>query len=108
MSFFTYAYQHSRSTTSALNALRFVVEFGQVNDVLGHEPDMLEYATFHGVARSLAYRRREAYRTCFPHQEPITVWEIAREQLKGSVFEHADLRGQAVFVGSLVSNVKKR
>src|SRR5690348_10618279 len=83
------AYKNSKSVTTAMNALRFVVEYGQAcDDNDGREIEITEYGTHIGVATSLAYRRRDSFRKCFPGSDPLEIWMGVRPSLKRSSFAH--------------------
>jgi len=102
---FTLAYARCRSTTTALQALRFCIEYGRMTDDVRRTEEirMDEYAEHVGVSLAQAYRRRAAYRTCFPNQDVMHLWhEVVRPNLDNSSFKDEPPAAQAVFAGSLV------
>jgi hypothetical protein len=99
--FFVVAYKRSKSATTALTALRFLVEYGQAVDDLGDGIKIEDYAEHVGLSRSQAFRRQAAFRTCFPNDDVLTMWEIVKPALRKSAFRHDGSAAQAVFVGSM-------
>lgn len=107
-SFFEVAWKRSKSATTAVSALRYVCEYGQACDAEDRALEMAEYAAHTGMARSHAFRRRDAFRKCFPKDDVLDVWAIFKPMLKGSNFAHEGSFGQAIYVGSLTFNPKAR
>lgn len=106
--FYEVGWLKSGSPTTALSALRYVVEYGQACDVEGRQLSTPEYARFSGMATSHAYRRRDAFRASYPGNDELAVWEIFRPFLKASNFKAAGSFGQAIFCGSLIWNGKPK
>ncbi len=101
---FALAYARSKSATVALNALRFVVEYGRmcdgVEDVSAVRIE--DFAAYTGLSRAQAFRRQASYRTCFPNQDVLHLWEhVIRPNLDASSFKDEPVTMQAVFAGTL-------
>lgn len=101
--FWVEAYARSKSYTTALNAMRYVVEYGRACDDTGRTLNVDEYSKHVGVSLAQAYRRRGAFATCFPNQSVESVWKIVKPLLDGSNFKDAPPRAQAVFASSIVA-----
>jgi hypothetical protein len=103
----TKAYARSKSMTTTMQALRFIVEYGpyadtvQDPDTLGTTADMDAYAEHMGISRAQAYRRQQAFRACFPKDDVMNLWRIVGPLLKESVFKAEHPRSQAVFIGTI-------
>lgn len=93
----------SKSPTTALNAMRFVVEYGPMCDALGTEPSIDAYAEHVGASRSQAFRRQKAFRVCSPKQDVLSVWSIVKPLLEKSNFRAEGPRAQAIFGLSIVA-----
>ena len=100
--FFTFAYKQSKSATTALTALRFLVEYGETVDTLGPDIKIEDYADHVGLSRSQAFRRQAAFRQCFPNNDVVALWEIVKPALRKSAFWTEAPAARAVFVGSMV------
>jgi len=99
--FFTVAYGRSKSATTALTALRFLVEYGRTCDELGEEVTIDVYADHVGLSRSQGFRRQSAFRKCFPADDVLNVWRIVKPHLDRSSFSREAPAAQAVFVGAM-------
>lgn len=97
----TMAYARSKSFTTAMNALRFIVEYGPACDRRGEPLRIEEYAEEVGLSRSQAFRRQAAFRTCFPKDDELAMWSWIKPLLQASNFRHEHPRAQAVFIGTL-------
>ncbi len=106
--FFEVGWRNARSATTALSALRYVVEYGQACDVEGRQLSTPEYAKHCGMATSHAYRRRDAFRAAFPGNDECAVWDIFRPFLMRSNFKAEGSFGQAIYCGSLIWNGKPK
>ena len=106
----TYAewgWRNARSLTTAMNALRFVVEYGQAVDDNGQDFDKIEeYGEHVGLSRSQAFRRQAAFRAACPGNEVLDVWALVKPALMASSFAAEGSRKQALFVATLHSGVK--
>jgi hypothetical protein len=100
--FFTVAYKRSKSPMTAISALRFIVEYGQTAEELGSEITIDDYAAHIGQSRSQAFRRQAAFRTCFPKDDVLALWEIVKPALRKSSFKNSTPTEQAVFIGSMI------
>jgi hypothetical protein len=69
--------------------------------------EIAEYGAHIGVATSLAYRRRDAFRKCFPRSDALEIWGNVRTSLKRSNFAHEHPLGQAVYLGSMVAQYRE-
>lgn len=98
---FSEAYARSRSATVAINAMRYVVEYGRACDDAGRELNVEEYAEHLGMSIAQAYRRRAAFAECFTKQDVFSVWAIVQPILDASNFKNEGARAQAVFAGSI-------
>ena len=107
-SFLEVGWRRSGSVTTAMNALRFVVEYGQACDDVGRDLEIAEYAEHVGISRAYGFRRRDAFRKCFPKDDVHDVWAIFRPLLKESNFAQEGSLAQAVYVASLTWNPKPK
>jgi hypothetical protein len=100
---FTLAYARSKSTTVALQALRFSIEYGRFVDVVNDDDVSIEaFASHVGISRAQAFRRQQAYRQCFPNQDVLDLWErVVRPALDKSAFKSEPPAAQSVFAGTL-------
>jgi hypothetical protein len=104
----TVAYRRSKSFTVAMNALTFLVTYGEFID---HEEAhhgktdddvrIEDYAAFENISRAQAFRRQQAFRTCFPSDDVLTLWAIVRPLLASSPFKDEHPRAQAAFAGTI-------
>jgi len=101
----TYAevgWRNARSLTVAMNALCFVVEYGQaVEDLRDEELKIEDYGDHVGLSRSQAFRRQAAFRSAYPGNDVLAVWKLVRPALKKSSFANEGSRKQALFVSTL-------
>jgi hypothetical protein len=97
----TVAYKRSKSFTVAMNALRFLVEYGPFTEHDDGKLTIEDYAEYVGISRAQAFRRQQAFRQCFPKDDVHALWDIVRPILNGSPFKNEHPRAQAVFVGSI-------
>jgi hypothetical protein len=97
----TMAYKRSKSFTTAMAALRFIVEYGRACDRIGEEITIDRYAEEIGQSRSQAFRRQAAFRTCFPEDDVMNIWRIVQPLLDASNFRNESPRAQAVFIASI-------
>jgi hypothetical protein len=95
------AYARSKSATTAMTAMRYVVEYGRACDVEGQALTVEEYKEHVGVSLAQAYRRRAAFQTCFPKQSVESVWAIVKPLLDASNVKNSGPRAQAIFAGSI-------
>jgi hypothetical protein len=102
--FLVEAYTRSKSTTTAINAMRYIVEYGTLCDLAGRELTVEEYSEQVGASLAQAYRRRAAYGTCFGKQEVLDLWAIVRPILVASSFKNAHPKSQAIFASTIVGN----
>jgi len=102
----TKAYARAKSFTTAMNALRFIVEYGPYAETV-KEPDatgmadMDAFASYLGISRAQVYRRQQAFNTCFPKDDVMNIWSIVGPLLKASNFKNEHPRAQAVFIGTI-------
>ena len=99
--FLTLAYSRSKSVTTSLTALRFIIEYGRTCDVLEDVVSITTYADHVGLSVAQAYRRQAAFRTCFPKDDVLVVWKIVRPLLDASPFKNEAPAAQAVYVATL-------
>jgi hypothetical protein len=78
-----------------------MVEYGSACDDLEEEISLPQLAAHIGVATSLVYRRRDAFRKCFPNDDVLKMWEIVRPLLKKSAFAHEPTMAQVMYVSAL-------
>jgi hypothetical protein len=97
----TLAYKRAHSFTTVMTALRFVVEYGRACDRIGEAITIERFADEVGCSRSQAFRRQAAFRTCFPKDDVLTLWDIVKPHLDASNFRNEHPRAQAVFVGTI-------
>jgi hypothetical protein len=101
--FLVEAQARSKSFTTALAAMRYVVEYGRACDDEGRTLNVEEYKQHVGVSLAQAYRRRAAFATCFPSQTVESVWAIVKPLLDESNFKNEHARAQAVFASTIVA-----
>jgi hypothetical protein len=99
--FMTEWFARSKSMSTTINAMRFVIEYGRAFDRAGEDLTIDEYAAQEGVSLSQAYRRQAAFRTCSEKQDVLSVWNIVEPLLDASSFKNDGPRKQAIFALSI-------
>jgi hypothetical protein len=62
--------------------MTFILQWGLLQDKLGREPTMEEYAEYAIVKRAQAFRRKALFRECFPTVDsPTPIWLKVKDQV---------------------------
>lgn len=94
-------YARSKSPTTAMTALRFVCEYGRACDETKSVLRIEDYGKHVGCSQAQAFRRQQAFKTCSPNQDVLSVWKIVRPLLDQSPFKDQAPAAQALFAATI-------